>query len=60
MAREAAIDDATRIIVKHGVCPPLRVRESLAVLLDEEKVSTDFAILDPSGKSLPLPGTPAR
>ncbi len=47
MAREAAIDDARLIglervrrgiIVKHGVCPSLRVREFLGVLLDEENV----------------------
>src|SRR5689334_20104130 len=47
MACEAAIDDAVRIglervrrgiIIKHGVCPSLRGRESLAVLLDQENV----------------------
>ncbi len=47
MARKAASDDTGRIglkrvrrgnIVKHGVCPSLRVRESLAVLLDKENV----------------------
>src|ERR1700689_1712215 len=47
MAREAAIDHAGRIglervrsgiIVKRSVCPSLRAREFLGVLLDEENV----------------------
>src|SRR5271165_4448720 len=47
MASKAASDDAGRIglervrpgiIVKHGVCPSLRAREFLGVLLDEENV----------------------
>jgi hypothetical protein len=47
MASVPAIDDAGRIgrelvgrglIVKHGVCPSLRVRESLAIFLNEKNV----------------------
>src|SRR5262249_35042209 len=47
MAHETAIDGACRtgrefvgrgVIVKRGVCPSLRVGESLAILLDEKNV----------------------
>src|SRR6516162_10872345 len=47
MAGEPAIDSPglvrcklvrCRVVIKHGVCPALRVRESLAVLLDEKYV----------------------
>jgi hypothetical protein len=89
MAREPAFGAAGRkfgrlkrvgrcIISPLGICPSVRVRESLGILFDERnrfqgvrhrheigggsvflKDRSIFVILEASGKSLPLPGTPS-